>query len=326
MDVNDVIGVVLEMGDELEYVSCNLCGSDDSMILFTGKDRLFKKPGLFNVVKCKKCGLTYTNPRPNRKTISQYYPTQYWNLKTNPNNQKNLVSKKLLKKLSTINQKLIDVVCYKMTIPLKRNGKLLDIGCGDGKFLFSMRELGWVVYGVEISDLAARNARDVLSLNCFSGTIDEASFPDKFFDGITMHQVLEHVADPTETLLEVNRILKDDGILAISVPDADSLEAFIFKNCWFPWDIPRHFSHFSQNSIKQMLDKTGFDIKMIKHDPHPAGALNSIQYIFDDMKMDYRIKYLLTYTLAFPLAYIMSIFLGKINSSGSMAIFSRKKL
>jgi len=214
---------VSEMKEGLEYVKCNLCGSDDSTILFTVKDRRYKKPGLFNVVRCRKCGLIYTNPRPSKKLISQYYPSYYWDV--GRVNNKN----RLIKTLFKMNQILIDIICYKMTIPLKSNRKLLDIGCGSGKFLYSMKKLGWQTYGVEIGDFAAKHAREELGLNVFTGTVGEASFPDKFFDGITMHQVLEHVADPTATLLEINRILKDDGLLAISVPDTGSLEARIFK-------------------------------------------------------------------------------------------------
>ena len=63
---------------EKEYVNCNLCNADNTQLLFTGKDRRFKKEGLFNVVKCKECGLIYLNPRPTQVDIGYYYPTEYW--------------------------------------------------------------------------------------------------------------------------------------------------------------------------------------------------------------------------------------------------------
>lgn len=312
------MGTVQTQKKGFEYVKCNLCGSDDSAILFAGKDRRHKNPGSFSVVRCNKCGLIYLNPRP--VNISEYYPPEYWGLER--------VNKKsrLIKAFLKMNQALIKVVCHKMTIPLKNNGKLLDIGCGDGKFLYSMKKLGWQTYGVEISDLAAKYTREVLGLNVFTGTVEDTSFPDKFFDGITMHHVLEHVEDPTATLLEINRILKDDGLLAIGVPDAGSLEARIFKGYWEHWDMPRHLYHFSPKTIRALLEKTGFCIIEIKHDPHPGGILGSIQYILEDLGIDRRVGFALTYTLAFPFAYLLGFFLGKLNSSGSMAVYARKKL
>lgn len=305
----------------LGYVKCNLCGSDDSIILFTGKDRLHKKTGLFNVVRCRKCGLIYTNPRPNKKLISQYYPSEYWSFREVK--KESIAIEAFLK----IDHALINAICYKMSIPFKSDGKILDIGVGTGKYLYSMKKLGWQAYGVEISDLAAKYAREELGLNVFTGTVEEASFPNGFFDGITMHQVLEHVADPTATLLEINRILKDDGLLAISVPDAGSFEARIFKKyCQSYWDIPRHFYHFSPKTLKALLEKTGFGVIKIKHDPHPGGILGSLRYVFDDIKIDSRISFAVTYTLAYPLAYLMGFILGKLNSSGNMAVYARKRL
>jgi len=317
IDMNEDI---LEVKEGYEYVKCNLCGSNDSTILFTGKDRLYKNPGSFSVVKCRKCGLIYTNPRPSEKQISLYYPPEYWGFKAK---KKNFA---IIAFYLKIVHALINAICYRMSIPFKTDGKILDIGCGNGKFLYSMWKLGWLAYGVEISDLAAKYAREELGLNIFTGTVEEASFSNEFFDGITMHQVLEHVADPTATLLEINRILKDDGLLAISVPDADSLEARIFKKYRINWDIPRHFYHFSPENLKRLLEKTGFEVIKIKHDPHPGGILGSIQHIFEDIKIEPRISFAVTYTLAFPLAYLIGFILGKLNSSGSMAVYARKKL
>jgi hypothetical protein len=70
----------MDSEENFEYVECNLCGSNSSDVFFKGKDIKYKKIGLFTVVKCKKCGLIYTNPRPKQDVISSYYPDEYWDV------------------------------------------------------------------------------------------------------------------------------------------------------------------------------------------------------------------------------------------------------
>ena len=56
----------------MEYVKCNLCGSDRTKLLFTGRDRLYDIAGTFNLVRCQVCRLVYINPRPAEKDILAY--------------------------------------------------------------------------------------------------------------------------------------------------------------------------------------------------------------------------------------------------------------
>lgn len=84
-----------------------------------------------------------------------------------------------------------------------RKGRLLDVGCGSGEFLAQMRELGWDVFGVEPDPQAARVAREQFGLTVWPGALAEASFPDGFFDAVTLNHVIEHVADPPWLAAEV---------------------------------------------------------------------------------------------------------------------------
>lgn len=308
----------MDSNDYFEVVKCNLCGADDPTTIIRGKDKLYKKPGLFNVLKCNKCGLMYTNPRPDQKIISKYYPPEFWGLNEFEDNNKLRHLKNIFQQF---NQILINLISHKMSIPFKTGGKLLDIGCGKGEFLFEMKNKGWETYGIELSEVSATYAKEKFGLNIFRGTLEEASYPDKFFDGITLHQVLEHLPDPTLTLLEVRRIIKDKGLIAISVPDASSLDSLIFKENWYPWEVPRHFYHFSPETINLLLEKTGFEVLRITHDCHPGGILLSIKYFFEDKGLNPLIGSLLVYPLVYPLSFIN----GKLGRSGSMAVYAKKK-
>ena len=300
--------------ENFEYVKCNLCGSNLSDTFFKGKDIKYRKKGLFTVVKCKKCGLLYSNPRPKQSVISSYYPDEYWDMGNN-----NGIMETKIKKIV---HRFINKISFKMTLPPKTSGKVLDIGCGDGKALLKLKEEGWDTYGVEISDLAAEYVRNTYGLNIFTGIVEDAGFKDDFFDAIILSHVIEHLSDPKTTLTEVNRILKNEGILVISAPNANSFEVKHFKKYWIGWDLPRHFYHFTPNTITSLLNKVGFDVVNIKYDNNPNNILSSLKYIF----MAHKINPLLGLALSYPFANILSIILAKFKKSDSMIVFSTKKI
>jgi len=143
----------------------------------------------------------------------------------------------------------------------KSGGRLLDIGCASGTFLLGMQaHRGWQVQGVEPSVQIAEYARAVHNLDVFPGTLEEANFPNSAFDCVTMWDVLEHVHDPLSTLREINRVLKDDGILVIRVPNLASWDATLFGDAWAGLDAPRHLFVFRPETLGAMLAQANFQM------------------------------------------------------------------
>src|SRR4029079_258759 len=105
-----------------EIVTCNLCGADDALLLYTGRDyRLRVDDHVWNLVRCRVCGLGYLNPRPTMEEISAYYPESYFS-------HRGGVARRYARQAT-----------YVSGTP----GDLLDIGAARGDFLASMRERGW---------------------------------------------------------------------------------------------------------------------------------------------------------------------------------------
>ncbi len=128
-----------------------------------------------------------------------------------------------------------------MVTRFKQSGRMLDVGCATGVFLQWFQAGGsWDLYGLELSEGAARVAR-AAGLNVFIGQLEEAAYPENYFDVVTFWDVLEHISDPRSALLETRRILKPDGILVLRLPNAASLDARIFRQYWSGLDAPRHF-------------------------------------------------------------------------------------
>lgn len=233
----------------MEHVKCDLCGSDDTSLLFTARDMNQSKKGLFNVVRCQKCGLVYVNPRPAKKEIGKFYPkTYFWG----PAAANGDIDKYQYEKMEKIKR-------------IKKVGKILDVGCGAGYFLAVAKENGWGTHGIEVSKIAASYAREKFGIDVFVGELREAGYPDEYFDVVTLWHVLAHLPDPSETLAEVNRVLKKDGLLVLTVPNIGGFQAKIFKEFWFHLDVPRHLYFFELGTLKQMLGKSGFKVLKVGH-------------------------------------------------------------
>lgn len=101
-------------------------------------------------------------------------------------------------------------------------GRILDVGCANGVFVWLARERGWQAEGLETSGFAAewgRNQFDVFIHQC---PIEELE-PESVYDVITLWDTLEHLSDPAGTLRECRKRLVPGGLMAILTPDTGSL-------------------------------------------------------------------------------------------------------
>lgn len=247
----------------MEQVNCNLCGLDNTRVLFRKRDKFGISEDEFRVVECQKCGLLYVNPRPSQAEIGNFYPETYsW--------KETLVTGSFITKwMRNLEKKyryhlLKDEVSKLLKFTRNGSGKVLDVGCGAGDRLDVFRSMGLKTYGVEISD-SADYARDHLKLNVLKGDLFSAHFPDRFFDIVTLYSVLEHTHNPMMVCEEVRRILKEKGSLVIQIPNKDSLQYKIFKKRWAAFDVPRDLYYFGTKTLRCLLGKCGFKVVKIDH-------------------------------------------------------------
>jgi len=141
-------------------------------------------------------------------------------------------------------------------------GRLLDIGCGNGRFLAAMKLLGWNVYGVEPDPISAQLAKHLTGAEIYS-SFSEANFPRDFFDIITMNHVLEHIEEPLPLLNECYRILQTSGKLGIAVPNWKSMIHRIFGQYYYHLDLPRHVVMYEPRVLTLACLKAGFTVETI---------------------------------------------------------------
>jgi len=147
--------------------------------------------------------------------------------------------------------------------PSNMRGKLLDVGCGDGRFLRHSKEQGFEVWGIDFDKKSVESAKRNLGIDTvFAMGLEEfyeyAKEKNLKFDVITFFEVLEHQDKPREFLEMVRGLLKEGGYIAGSVPNRERL---FVETEWkyFHGDYPpHHFLRFSKSSLEKALNFSGF--------------------------------------------------------------------
>lgn len=136
----------------------------------------------------------------------------------------------------------------------------LDLGCGYG-LVSSFINNKYNKYGLEPNEEKIKNATKYINQeNLKCSELNEFTFSDNFFDIIMCYHVIEHVNDPEYFIYNVNRILKQNGILVISTPNFNSSIAQLFKDNYRLLHDKTHIKLFSDESFKFFLEDNGFYI------------------------------------------------------------------
>jgi len=185
----------------------------------------------------------FQNPRQDEVTLQKYYRTMFREEKLRP--QENIQQE--FKNRSLFINKFKDIT----------HTNLLEVGCADGTTLSNLRDNGFEVYGIEVSeensDICSRK-----NLNVFNGMYSEFDTESQKFDLVCSFYVMEHLLSPVEFLLFCNKILSKNGIICIEIPDikaykiekATSDLLFFFE----------HQSHFTKKTLISLLSRTGFTL------------------------------------------------------------------
>lgn len=282
MRTNEGIGVH-------EARRCLLCGSAGAPLYHGLRDRLFGAPGTWALMQCTNpmCRLVWLDPRPVPTDIARLYDEYFTHTANNPppevSRVRALVRNAVLagrlgygglarsvtakwsgKVLALAGPVREMVELSVMTLRGPANGRLLDVGCGNGRFLAMMRSLGWEVAGVEPDGKAAQVAQERFGLTVHEGTLEEAGFPDDTFDAVTMNHVIEHLWDPVATLRECRRVLKPRGRLVVVTPNIEALGYRLFREAWRGLEVPRHLYLFSMRTLRACAAQAGLRVLQLR--------------------------------------------------------------
>ncbi|MCA9970173.1 MAG: class I SAM-dependent methyltransferase [Anaerolineales bacterium] len=305
----------------MKHVACNFCGADDAAPLNHGPDLLLGLPGDFHLVRCRRCGLVYQNPQLTPAELAPHYPPDYL-----PFQQ---AGDAAARRAQVLRDHAIGRFCDRISRRRPTPGRLLDVGCATGRFLYAMGQRGWQVQGVEPTAHAARQARQDFGLDVAECLLEEAAYSAASFDVVTLWDVLEHVEDPKATLAEVARILKPGGLAVFSVPNPDSVEARLFGGCWIGWDRPRHLALIPPRLVAPYLAAAGLALAGIESfNGRLRLTLLSLEFWFKQRGVPegrWRPWLTLAYSMPFRLATWPVYRLGeRLNKTSIMTIFAER--
>lgn len=235
-----------------KVTSCPICGGQTFEPFLRCKDFTTTHEE-FDLQYCRSCSFLVTNPRPNESGISIYY-------QSNSYTSHNAKPQGTLDVIYFIARKLS--LQWKQTLIKKHKAAghhLLDYGCGTGEFLKTCLS-DWSCHGIEPSEQARQIAEKQTGLKI--STHHENLIGQKF-DVITLWHVLEHIHNLVKVLADLKKMLKNDGVLLIAVPNHKSNDAVYYKEYWAGYDVPRHLWHFSKSTMEQLLQNNGLKIKSI---------------------------------------------------------------
>ncbi|HWB16043.1 MAG TPA: class I SAM-dependent methyltransferase [Vicinamibacterales bacterium] len=230
----------------LEDAACAFCGTPGGERVIVGRDRALDRPGRFQVVRCPRCDLLRTHPRPTLESIGVYYPSEYAPYQPPPARTR-------------WGQSLREHMNARWTyLPRLPPGRLLELGPAIGLYMQAMQRAGWDVTGIELSTSAAHVAAAATGAPVHVGDVCGITLPPASFDVVSAWMVLEHLHDPVAALRRAFEWLKPGGWLGLSVPDAGSWMFRAFGNAWFCLELPRHLYHFSVPTLSRVLESCGF--------------------------------------------------------------------
>lgn len=251
--------------------NCELCGTRGQILYENLADILFGSSGRWTLKKCPdlNCGLLWLDPVPLIEDIHLAYQQYFTHGATDGNAQSGFRFREVLYRayrgLNWVTAALLggkESKCQMANMFLDgiQPGKLLDVGCGDGKFLNRMRGRGWVVDGIDFDPKAIANARIRYGLELRIGDLHSAAFPDGTFEAVTLSHVIEHVPNPIGLLEEVRRILKPNGRIVVTTPNSGSFGHDKYQAHWFGLDPPRHLQVFSVNTLRNCALRAGIRV------------------------------------------------------------------
>lgn len=271
---------------DFETADCPLCGGCEHETVLFAEDPLTPLSGRFRIVRCRRCQMAFTSPRPTADSLGLFYPPNYAphvGREAGANSRGRLLRKLEIAHLrcrygyppqpagamTALASALARIVIRRTRarerwVPFRGPGRLLDFGCGAGDFLHKMREYGWNVEGLDLSPRIVDTLRQKGVFRAHLGSLPHPDIPAASVDAITMWQSLEHVPDPKSVLRAAADALRPRGVLAVSVPNFGSWSFRQFQESWFGLALPRHLSHFTPQTLCHMVQAAGFRILLIE--------------------------------------------------------------
>ncbi len=243
------------------HAPCAVCGGEAFRELYPGTisdperspEAYFgsfrTQTGYYPIMSCERCGLRQMRPRDDDATLGRAYGA----LPGDVDHQLDVAARRLATSQTAL-------VMRHRAAP----ARLLDVGAGAGCFLEAAAARGYEAGGLEPSAECVRLVRErVPSARMVHGSIESADIAPGSYDIVTLWDVLEHLTEPRATVRRLAAWLAPDGLLALQVPDGDSLPARLLGASW-PLLLREHLTYFDAATMTRLLETEGYRVVSIR--------------------------------------------------------------
>lgn len=250
-----------------QQVLCRFCKGSNTSKQYSAVD-IFDNE--WSIYHCNTCRAFFLAPFPSSMQLKKAYDASYYGAGEH-------------KFIFSVEQ-FIDFFrrrkAKKIASVIPENARVLDIGCGNGKFLKHLSALGnYELYGTELEGGSAERASLIKEVKLKTGFLNEDDFTQEYFHAVTLFHVFEHLEEPKETLEIIRKVLKKNGVLLMTFPNISGWQAKIFKGKWYHLDPPRHLVFFIPDDLVKIMNDMGFAlIRKIyfSFEQNPYGWVQSI--------------------------------------------------
>ncbi len=248
---------------------CNYCQGTDGVAVCEGiRDWEYGVSGDYAYYRCRDCQGVQLHPFPNLDDLRHAYDIDYHGYAAG--GKRGL----LFSLLYSLKESLFR---RQMGRLVDDSSKVLDVGCGAGDFLLSLRQLGIrQLEGIDFSDDMIRRLQE-LGIDGYCGTFPDFEGEHGSYDLISMNNYLEHTLDPGAELAKAAELLTPGAHLVGEVPGFGSWEQKLFGRFWGGNHVPRHTYQFTPQLLEQLLQDAGFTGVRIDHQLNTSHWALSVQ-------------------------------------------------
>lgn len=279
---------------ENSTLKCRICANKDRNTIYKVREMMLGLRDTHDYFECANCGCLQITEVPDN--IQEYYPSDdyysYDEVKSNTGIKGNLIRNR--DRFAATGKGIIGGIMQKIQphdkLPslqyadLKLDSKILDVGCGAGHLLHSMKEAGFNnILGVDpfnTEDIKYDNGLSIVKNSIHDLPNKSSANDDKAgnWDLIMFNHSYEHVYDQVEVLEKTWDLLKPEGLCMLRIPTVTSWAWRHYSENWVQLDAPRHFFLHSMKSVHILAEKTGFKLEEVLYDSFAFQSWGSEQY------------------------------------------------
>lgn len=257
--------------DLVDVDRCPACGGTGPPRFSEVIDATFGFPGRWTLFECDRCASLWLNPRLSDAQLPAAYDDYYTHGTGGASNAPGGERlKPLLAMLPWHSTDRRAKIAYLDGVP---PGRVLDVGCGDGRTVRALQAVGWEAVGIDPDPTSISAARRSGALDARSTSIEDLDEPTGSYDAVISVHSIEHMTEPSSFLRHAHRLLAPGGVLSVVTPNSNSWLLARQGPGWRGLEAPRHLQVLSPDGLRRLVETMGFEVLDCSTNQNGANAI-----------------------------------------------------